>query len=90
VATDLIAWGIDTINTKHVIEYEFSNNATKYIHRAGRTGWMGSKGHVTTFVGKGDEDLVSEIWERQFKDERLDDVFSRKGSFRTKNRRTLV
>lgn len=66
VATDLLAWGIDTINTQHVIEYEFCNNATTYIHRVGRTGWLGSFGKVTTFLKEGDFELAEEIqkWQK--------------------------
>jgi len=87
VASDLLAWGIDTVDTEHVIEYEFSNNATKYIHRVGWTGRMGSIGKVTTFLQDGDFELAEEIMKRQRADTRLDDVFSRKGSFRTKVKR---
>ena len=87
VGTDLLARGIDTCNTNHVIEFDFCNDAVKYIHRAGRTGRMGSFGRVTTFVRGEESELAQEIMKRQKAGERLDDVFSRKGSFRTKRKR---
>ena len=61
VCTDLIAWGTDTVNTSHVIEYDFANDATKYIHRVGWTGWMGGIGRVTSFLKETDYDLAEEI-----------------------------
>lgn len=87
IATDLLARGIDTCNTQHVIEYEFSSNTTKYIHRVGRTGRMGSPGKVTSFIRGQERDLALEIKERQEDRASLEDTFSRRGSFRAKHKR---
>ena len=87
IATDLLARGIDTCNTHHVIEYEFSSNTTKYIHRVGRTGRMGSPGKVTSFIRGIERDLALEIKQRQEEKVSLEDTFSRRGSFRAKMKR---
>lgn len=52
VATDIASRGLDTINVQHVINYDFPNFVSDYIHRAGRVGRVGSKSssHVTSFV----------------------------------------
>ncbi len=49
---------------RHVINFDFPNHMSDYIHRAGRVGRVGSKnsGHVTSFiVHKWDVDLVNKI-----------------------------
>ncbi len=43
VATDVAARGIDIPDLSHVFQYEPPEDPEAYIHRAGRTGRMGSK-----------------------------------------------
>ncbi|XP_035214729.1 probable ATP-dependent RNA helicase DDX28 isoform X2 [Stegodyphus dumicola] len=49
--TDLASRGLDTQWVKHVINFDFPNNVSDYILRAGRVGRVGSNmGKVTSFV----------------------------------------
>lgn len=64
VCTDLASRGIDTHMVDHVINFDFPNFMSDYIHRAGRVGRVGAKfvGHVTSFViHPWDVDLVWKI-----------------------------
>ena len=40
--TDLVSRGIDTQTVNHVINYDFPQSMTDYIHRVGRVGRVGS------------------------------------------------
>jgi superfamily II DNA/RNA helicase len=50
--TDVASRGLDTTRVRHVINFECPFFVSDYLHRAGRTGRLGTKGHcqVTTFV----------------------------------------
>ncbi|XP_071962338.1 probable ATP-dependent RNA helicase DDX28 [Antedon mediterranea] len=64
VATDIASRGIDTTNVHHVVNFDFPNHMSDYIHRVGRVGRVGShsNGHVTNFiVHKWDVELVHKI-----------------------------
>lgn len=50
VATDVAARGIDISDITHVINYQQPSTIDSYIHRIGRTGRAGKKGHALTFV----------------------------------------
>ena len=50
VATDVAARGIDIPELSHVIQYEPPEDPEAYIHRAGRTGRMGSSGVAISLV----------------------------------------
>jgi superfamily II DNA/RNA helicase len=65
VCTDLASRGIDTINTEHVLNYDFPPYLADYIHRCGRTGRVGSKknGKVTNFVSNGYEIKMVQVIE---------------------------
>jgi len=52
VATDVAARGIDIPDLSHVIQYEPPEDPEAYIHRAGRTGRMGSSGVVISVVAE--------------------------------------
>ena len=58
VATDVAARGIDIPDLSHVIQYEPPEDPEAYIHRAGRTGRMGSSG------------VVISVWLRKWKSSR--------------------
>ncbi|MFZ3056582.1 MAG: C-terminal helicase domain-containing protein, partial [Smithella sp.] len=51
-ATDVAARGIDIPDLSHVIQYEPPEDPEAYIHRAGRTGRMGSSGVAISLVAE--------------------------------------
>ncbi len=52
VATDVAARGLDIPNVSHVINFDTPQAYDDYIHRIGRTGRGGARGHAHTFVPK--------------------------------------
>ncbi len=52
VATDVAARGIDIPDLSHVIQFEPPEDPEAYIHRAGRTGRMGSSGVAISLVAE--------------------------------------
>lgn len=52
VATDVAARGLDIPNVSHVINYDTPQVYEDYVHRIGRTGRGGARGHAHTFVPK--------------------------------------
>ena len=50
VATDLIGRGMDFLGVNTVINYDFPNSTTDYIHRIGRSGRYGRKGASINLV----------------------------------------
>lgn len=50
VATDIAARGIDVVGIELVINYDLSDDAQNYVHRIGRTGRAGQKGHAISFA----------------------------------------
>lgn len=50
VATDVAARGLDIPNVSHVINFDTPQTYEDYIHRIGRTGRAGARGHAHTFV----------------------------------------
>jgi hypothetical protein len=52
VATDIAARGIDVQGIELVINFDLPDETENYIHRIGRTGRAGQKGHAITFCGK--------------------------------------
>ena len=45
VATDIAARGIDIDGITHVINFDLPNVPESYVHRIGRTGARGRRGH---------------------------------------------
>jgi len=54
VATDVAARGLDVQDVSHIVNYSLPMTAEDYIHRIGRTGRMGKKGHAITFIMPGE------------------------------------
>ncbi len=52
IATDVAARGLDIPNVSHVINYDAPKQYDDYVHRIGRTGRAGARGHALTFVTK--------------------------------------
>jgi len=50
VATDLVARGVDIDDLTHVVNYDLPRSPQDYIHRIGRTGRAGKKGHAISFI----------------------------------------
>ena len=50
VATDIAARGIDVKNIELVLNYDLPTVAEDYVHRIGRTGRAGEKGHAISFA----------------------------------------
>lgn len=50
VASDLGARGLDIVGVTHVINLDIPEDATHYLHRAGRCGRQGAQGHVISLV----------------------------------------
>ena len=61
VATDVAARGIDIPDLSHVFQYEPPEDPEAYIHRAGRTGRMGSSGVVISLVAEMEKFKLSSI-----------------------------
>lgn len=50
VATDVAARGIDVIGIELVINFDLPDETEYYVHRTGRTGRAGQKGHAISFA----------------------------------------
>jgi ATP-dependent RNA helicase RhlE len=50
VATDIAARGIDVSDIELVLNYDLPDSAEDYVHRIGRTGRAGKKGHAISFA----------------------------------------
>lgn len=61
VATDIAARGIDVSDISHVINFDIPDTVDAYTHRIGRTGRAAQTGEAFTFIGEGDEPMVSDI-----------------------------
>ena len=61
VATDLAARGLDILELPHVVNYEIPNVPEDYVHRIGRTGRAGLKGHAVSLVGPEEKIFLQRI-----------------------------
>lgn len=50
IATSVAARGLDVKNLILVVNFDCPNHYEDYVHRCGRTGRAGSKGHAYTFI----------------------------------------
>lgn len=61
VATDVAARGLDVDRISHVVNYDIPYDTEAYIHRIGRTGRAGRKGHAILFVAPRERRMLSAI-----------------------------
>jgi ATP-dependent RNA helicase DeaD len=61
VATDVAARGLDVQRITHVINYDLPMDSEAYVHRIGRTGRAGRKGHAIVFVAPKQRGFLREI-----------------------------
>lgn len=61
VATDIAARGIDVTGIELVVNYDLPEDAEGYVHRIGRTGRMGHKGHAISFATPDQRNDVGQI-----------------------------
>ena len=61
VATDVVARGLDVERVSHVINYDIPYDVESYVHRIGRTGRAGRKGHAILFVAPRERRLLKTI-----------------------------
>ncbi|MFD1707781.1 DEAD/DEAH box helicase [Siminovitchia sediminis] len=55
LATDIAARGLDIAGLRYVIHFDLAEDASQYVHRAGRTGRMGTAGTNISLVNQRDE-----------------------------------
>ncbi len=61
VASDVAARGLDVKGLSHVFNYDVPIHAEDYVHRIGRTGRAGMKGHAYTLATSDDDKFVNAI-----------------------------
>ena len=61
VATDVAARGLDVDRISHVVNYDIPYDTEAYIHRIGRTGRAGRKGHAILFVAPRERRMLGAI-----------------------------
>lgn len=61
VATDLAARGLDFPFLSHVINFDFPQSTSDYLHRAGRTGRAGKKGFIYSLYHNKDQEIIDEL-----------------------------
>jgi superfamily II DNA/RNA helicase len=60
-ASDVAARGLDVKGVSHVINYDTPWHPDDYVHRVGRTGRAGAKGHAYTLVTPEDAEAIANI-----------------------------
>lgn len=61
VCSDVVARGIDISGVSHVFNYDVPMNADDYVHRIGRTGRAGQRGHAWMLAGNDEDKYVEAI-----------------------------
>ncbi|XP_062500705.1 uncharacterized protein LOC134177944 [Corticium candelabrum] len=85
VCTDLASRGLDILNVQTVIQYDFPENSTAFLHRSGRTGRAGKQGKVVSFVSEETSELATLVQDACLKSNDLrsfEATFSRKRKLR--------
>ncbi|GAM59866.1 ATP-dependent RNA helicase [Vibrio ishigakensis] len=61
IATDVAARGLDIKGLPHVVNFDMPFLAEDYVHRIGRTGRAGQKGHAVSFVSREEELTLQQV-----------------------------
>ncbi len=61
IATEVAARGLDIQGLEHVVNYNLPYLPEDYVHRIGRTGRAGAKGHAISFVNREEERALEAI-----------------------------
>ncbi len=61
IATEVAARGLDIQGLEYVVNYNLPYLAEDYVHRIGRTGRAGEKGHAISFVNREEERALEAI-----------------------------
>ena len=61
VCSDVAARGLDIPRVSHVFNFDVPTHAEDYVHRIGRTGRAGRKGHSVTLASSSDDKLLASI-----------------------------
>jgi len=61
IATDLVGRGMDFLGINTVVNFDFPNSTTDYIHRIGRTGRAGRTGNAVTFFTEEDSGQLRSV-----------------------------
>lgn len=61
IATEVAARGLDIQGLDYVVNYNLPYLAEDYVHRIGRTGRAGNRGHAISFVSREEERIVDSI-----------------------------
>ncbi|KNC87772.1 hypothetical protein SARC_00144 [Sphaeroforma arctica JP610] len=77
VCTDIASRGIDTRNVNKVIMFDFPTSVADYLHRAGRTGRLGSKGTVVSLYSTKNAEHVYRIENAVKHDKTLSGLFKK-------------
>ena len=65
ITTDLFGRGVDVDKVNMVINYDFPNDSSAYLHRVGRAGRFGTKGITVSFVSnEEDKKVLKEVEDR--------------------------
>lgn len=63
IATDVASRGLDFRHVSHVINFDFPQNASDYLHRVGRTGRAGDRGTAISLYRNSNLPLVNKLRE---------------------------
>lgn len=61
LCTDLLSRGLDVHQVESVINFNFPNEDSRYIHRVGRTARAGFAGTAVTLVNDEEKGLVKKV-----------------------------
>ncbi len=61
IATDIAARGIDVKGIELVVNYDMAANAEDHVHRIGRTGRAGKKGHAISFATSAQKSEIRDL-----------------------------